>query len=343
MKKAILILLVTVSISTLCFSQDVITLRTGDQIRSKIMEIGQREIKYKKFDNQTGPVYVVDKSDVSFIQYENGTKDIFNNVQAKTEKGKSIPQTENAVATKGASPDAGKTGKSKVQIGFSGVYPTGIWPATALTNMGTTSFLKGQGSTVKSYGFGIMIQGNVSKHFSLFFDMNTYDYNIFLAKKGADVQTAWTVEESATHWDETGAPQIQYVHNLPTDVHFDMTATGFRLGGKFVMGNSNIRPWAGAAFGLYKWTANYFNEDKSKSYGKDDGYATGLTFQLGIDFEPITGIVVTPFIDLASPAVTYKMTGLFYPQWDIEYDSHIMGTNRFGLAISFDPHPAVKR
>jgi hypothetical protein len=25
-----------------------------------------------------------------------------------------------------------------------------------------------------------------------------------------------------------------------------------------------------------KWIANYFNEDKTKSYGKDEGFATGL-------------------------------------------------------------------
>jgi hypothetical protein len=342
MKRVILILLVTVSISKLCLSQDVITLRTGEEIRSKIQEIGQTEIKYKKFDNQTGPVYVVAKSDVSNILYENGTKDLFSNGQTITDTGKANPVPGNTITSKGA-PVAETTGKTKFLIGFSGVFPTGTWPATALTNMGTTSFLKGQGSTVKSYGFGIMIQGKISTHFSLFFDVNTYDYNIFLAKKGADVQSVWTVAESATHWDEAGAPQIQYVHNLPTDVHFDMQATGFRLGGKFVMGNNNIHPWAGAAFGLYKWTANYYNEDKSKSYGKDDGYATGLTFLLGIDLEPMIGIVITPFIDLASPVATYKMTGLFYPQWDIEYNSHIMGTNRFGVTISFSPISAAKK
>jgi hypothetical protein len=42
------------------------------------------------------------------------------------------------------------------------------------------------------------------------------------------------------------------------------------------MGNNKIHPWAGAAFGYYKWIANYFNEDKTKSYGKDEGFATGL-------------------------------------------------------------------
>jgi hypothetical protein len=343
MKRVLLVFLVTFLISKLCLSQDLITLKTGGQIRSKIMEVGQTEIRYKKFDNQNGPVYVVLKSDISAILYENGTKDLFNTEQTKTETGKVNPVPENSVIAKEVAPSAKNTGKSKFLIGFSGVLPTGTWPATALTNMGTTSFLKGQGNAVKSYGFGIFIQGKISNHFSLFFDINAYDYNIFLAKKGSDVQTVWTVEESATHWDETGAPQIQYVHNLPTDVHFDMQATGFRLGGKYVIGNNNIRPWAGAAFGFYKWTANYYNEDKTKSYGKDDGFVTGLTFLIGIDLEPMAGIVISPFVDLASPVATYKMTGLFYPQWDIEYNSHIMGTNRIGVTISFSPISPAKK
>lgn len=343
MKRILFVFLATFLISKLCLSQDLITLRTGEQIRSKIQEIGQTEIKYKKYDNQTGPVYVVAKSDVSNILYENGTKDLFNTEQTKTDAANMNPIPGNAITNKGEAPSAENIGKNKILIGFSGVFPTGIWPATALSNMGTASFLKSQGHTVKSYGFGVMIQAKIAKHFSLFFDGNAYDYNILVGKKGEDVSTAWTTAEGATHWDEPGAPQILYVHNLPTDVHFDMQSTGFRLGGKFLMGNSRIRPWAGAAFGFYKWTANYYNEDKSKSYGKDDGFVTGLTFLLGIDLEPMAGIVITPFIDLASPVATYKMTGLFYPQWDIEYDSHIMGTNRFGINISFSPVAPAKK
>ncbi len=67
--------------SVFCYSQDLISLRTGELIRSKILEITQSDIRFKKFDNQTGPVYVVNKSDVPNILYENGTKDVFNSDQ----------------------------------------------------------------------------------------------------------------------------------------------------------------------------------------------------------------------------------------------------------------------
>ncbi len=32
-----------------CFSQDIITTKNGDEIKSKILEVGTTEIKYRKF------------------------------------------------------------------------------------------------------------------------------------------------------------------------------------------------------------------------------------------------------------------------------------------------------
>ena len=64
MKKIILSTLLTIFTFSICFSQDVITIKTGEDISAKILEIGQTEIKYKKFDNQTGPIYSILKSDV---------------------------------------------------------------------------------------------------------------------------------------------------------------------------------------------------------------------------------------------------------------------------------------
>ena len=78
MKKIILSTLLTIFTFSICLSQDVITIKSGEDISAKILEIGQTEIKYKKFDNQTGPIYSILKSDVIIVRYENGTKDLFN-------------------------------------------------------------------------------------------------------------------------------------------------------------------------------------------------------------------------------------------------------------------------
>jgi hypothetical protein len=84
MKKVIITTLATIFTLMHCFSQDVITKKSGEEIQAKIIEVGQTEIKYNKFDNLSGPIYIMPKSDVSMIQYENGTKDIFNE-ESKTE------------------------------------------------------------------------------------------------------------------------------------------------------------------------------------------------------------------------------------------------------------------
>ncbi len=76
-KKTALTLLAIILGINVSFSQDIITTKTGEDILAKIFEVGHTEIKYKKFDNQDGPMFTLLRSDVLMIRYENGTKDIF--------------------------------------------------------------------------------------------------------------------------------------------------------------------------------------------------------------------------------------------------------------------------
>ena len=57
-------------------SQDVIMLRTGEEVKAKVLEITPNEIKYKRFDNLEGPTITIEKSSVFMITYENGTKEV---------------------------------------------------------------------------------------------------------------------------------------------------------------------------------------------------------------------------------------------------------------------------
>jgi len=85
---AVLLLLLVGGISMNVFAQDLIILRTGDEIQAIVNEVDLNVIKYKKFENQTGPTYIVDKSTVFMIKYKNGTKDVFT---MKTEVKKENP------------------------------------------------------------------------------------------------------------------------------------------------------------------------------------------------------------------------------------------------------------
>ena len=72
--KRILFLFLTFCAATIN-AQDVIVKRDGSTILSKVTEIGLNEVKYKKFSNQTGPIYSILKSDILSINYENGEKE----------------------------------------------------------------------------------------------------------------------------------------------------------------------------------------------------------------------------------------------------------------------------
>ena len=89
MRKIIFTLLTSIFAITFCYSQDLITKKSSEDIEAKVVEVTTTEIKYKKIDNLDGPVFSMPKSDVLMIRYENGTKDIF--VEEKTNETISTP------------------------------------------------------------------------------------------------------------------------------------------------------------------------------------------------------------------------------------------------------------
>jgi hypothetical protein len=76
MKKNLFIFVALVCSHAL-FAQDIITLKNGDEIKAKVQEIDTDNVKYKKYDNQSGPLYTLMKADVFMIKYENGDRDVF--------------------------------------------------------------------------------------------------------------------------------------------------------------------------------------------------------------------------------------------------------------------------
>jgi hypothetical protein len=113
MKKISLVALTTILSITLCLSQDLITKKSGEDIQSKILEVGTTEIKYKKFDNQNGPIFTILKSELLMVRYENGTKDLFNE-DKKPEKIASSSSKNNDLFIKG------QTDASRYYKGYKG-------------------------------------------------------------------------------------------------------------------------------------------------------------------------------------------------------------------------------
>lgn len=75
--KKLSMLVVLFCVSLMSMAQDVIVKKDGSTIQSKVMEISGTEIKYKKWSNQDGPMYTINRNEVNSINYQNGEIDLF--------------------------------------------------------------------------------------------------------------------------------------------------------------------------------------------------------------------------------------------------------------------------
>jgi len=90
--KYLIILIIFFCSSFIANAQDIIVQTSGDEIKSKVIEITLESIKYKTYDNQSGPLRNISKSEVFMIIYENGTRETIENSNhkaSKTRKNKS--------------------------------------------------------------------------------------------------------------------------------------------------------------------------------------------------------------------------------------------------------------
>ena len=82
--KYILLFILFICSSNIIKAQDTLSMRSGENILVKVIEVGTAEVKYKKLDNLNGPVFSMLKSDLLMIKYANGTNEDF----SKEEKTK---------------------------------------------------------------------------------------------------------------------------------------------------------------------------------------------------------------------------------------------------------------
>ena len=83
-----------VLLSFTCFTlsaQDIITKTDGTDIETKVTEVSQSQVSYKKYSNLEGPTYIISVSDILMITYENGEREMYN-IKSETTKSQSLPQ-----------------------------------------------------------------------------------------------------------------------------------------------------------------------------------------------------------------------------------------------------------
>lgn len=93
MKKVIIILVSVLGLifhyQTLC-GQDIIKTRAGNRVSVKVLEITPDYVKYKPYDNLSGPTYSINSKDVDLITFENGKIEYFDK-QSNTKLQASAP------------------------------------------------------------------------------------------------------------------------------------------------------------------------------------------------------------------------------------------------------------
>lgn len=78
--KFLLALIVLCFVSQRLEAQDVIVKKDGITILSKVLEVNEANLKYKKFKNPQGPTYSISLSEIMSVNYENGEKDTFEKI-----------------------------------------------------------------------------------------------------------------------------------------------------------------------------------------------------------------------------------------------------------------------
>lgn len=93
MKKFLFITaILMLSASAMMQAQDIITRKSGEDIRAKILEVAPDQVSYKKFDNQDGPTFIIKKSDILMITYENGEREVVKNSSPYSDSWRETPE-----------------------------------------------------------------------------------------------------------------------------------------------------------------------------------------------------------------------------------------------------------
>lgn len=75
--KRIIILVLGCVFALNTYAQDTLILKNRKEILSKVVEITNSQVSYKSWSNIDGPIYKINKKDLSIIKYQNGSKEIF--------------------------------------------------------------------------------------------------------------------------------------------------------------------------------------------------------------------------------------------------------------------------
>lgn len=83
MKKLLLLAATLLVGATMLKAQDTIVLRNGDELKVKVTEVNDLELKYKMWNNQDGPMYTKKVADIFMVKYKGGHREVYGATQSQ--------------------------------------------------------------------------------------------------------------------------------------------------------------------------------------------------------------------------------------------------------------------
>lgn len=77
-----MVCMATIFLTMTAFAQDVIKTTKDQEIKAKIIEVSKSEVRYKDFDNQDGPTFVLETKEISSITYASGKEVVYTHDEA---------------------------------------------------------------------------------------------------------------------------------------------------------------------------------------------------------------------------------------------------------------------
>lgn len=157
--KHLTLLVLTLTIGLTTFAQDIIIKKNGDEVTAKILEVALTIVKYKKIDNLNGPTFEILKSEIFMIKYENGTKDIINEIETRqSQPAKAVNKPEKQIE------------EEEIDLAFTENHKsTSLFYGASFLGGGFTSG-SGSGSSYKHFAVGpiiLLFNKGLSNKFSI--------------------------------------------------------------------------------------------------------------------------------------------------------------------------------
>ena len=240
MKKFLILILFFIVGEKLLAQSDTLVTKNHEKIPSKILEISEAEIKYKKASYMDGPTYTVDRDKLSMIIYATGEKEILKEDELSVNQTAEIIDRRRAVKIEPFAPamdkfvlgyeqvlKVGTNLEVKAGLINSGMSQNHMYGNTNLTTgaffKGGVKFLLGQDYYMKGMKYAHPLKGRYIR-----IDAIVSAFQIF--------DVPFSYQTTATYTGSGGYPTYNYV-NAKTNVKITAYAIMLNYGRQFILGN----------------------------------------------------------------------------------------------------------